>query len=111
MSTTPTKGISSPTKIGIGVGVSLGVVFIAIIFACLVLLRRRRKRRSNSEITAERSGEKKSALAGEPAVQELDTNDDGAVVGAGVRELDAVESSPHSTELTGSPGQQRFELE
>lgn len=76
-----------------------------------MILRKRRNRRSNSEDTAERSSEKKGASVGKPVVQELDTNDDGVGIGAGVRELDAVDSSPHSKELTGSPGQQRFELE
>lgn len=76
-----------------------------------MIFRKRRKRRSSFKESTDGGGDKKNASAREPAAQELDTNDDGAGVGAGVRELDAVESSPHSKELTGSPGQQRFELE
>lgn len=106
-----TTGLSSPAKIGIGVGVSLGVVFSAIIVAGFVLFQRRRKRRSKAINEGNGGGAEKSGTNDEPKAQELDGDGDDAGIGPGVRELDAIESPPNSRELMGSLATLRYELE
>lgn len=110
-SSSATIGLSSPAKIGVGVGVSLGVVFFAIIIAGLVLVRRTRNGRSKLEDQGQGGGAEKSATTDEPVMQELDNDGNGAGIGSGARELHAIESPPTSRELTGSPGPPRYELE
>ena len=91
---------------GTEIGVPVGVVFLAIIFAYLALLWRKRKARSHAQ------EDDQSDPAKGPMMHEL--GNEGKANESAMGELDALEPPHTPRELAGSPGPpdpQRYELE